>query len=55
MTTSVKKLIKAANTTVPRTTPAQASQMIVDGNTLVFDMRAAPELEGIEGAHSGPD
>src|SRR5213592_1435204 len=34
-----------ANATVPRITPAQASDMIAKGNTLVVDVRDAPEVE----------
>lgn len=45
MTTSVKQLMEAANATVPKITPAQAREMIAKGNTLVVDVRDAPELE----------
>lgn len=45
MTTSVKQLIEAANAAVPKITPAQAREMIAKGNTLVVDVRDAPELE----------
>lgn len=45
MTTSVKQLIEAANAAVPKITPAQAREMIEKGNTLVVDVRDAPELE----------
>lgn len=45
MTTNVKQLIEAANAAVPKITPAQAREMITKGNTLVVDVRDAPELE----------
>lgn len=45
MATSVKQLTDAANAAVPRITPAQARQMIAEGNTLVIDVRDAPEVE----------
>ncbi|MEH2533805.1 rhodanese-related sulfurtransferase [Bradyrhizobium sp. AZCC 1588] len=45
MTTSVKQLMEAANAAVPRITPAQAKEMIAEGNTLVVDVRDAPEVE----------
>jgi rhodanese-related sulfurtransferase len=45
MVTSVKQMIEAANAVVPRITPAQAQQMIDKGNTLVVDVRDAPEVE----------
>jgi rhodanese-related sulfurtransferase len=45
MTTSVKQLMDAANAAVPRTTPAQAQAMIAAGNTVVVDVRDAPEVE----------
>jgi len=44
MATSVKQLMKAANAVVPKITPAQAREMIAKGNTLVVDVRDAPEL-----------
>jgi rhodanese-related sulfurtransferase len=43
--TSVKQLMEAANAAVPKITPAQAREMIAKGNTLVLDVRDAPELE----------
>jgi len=43
--TSVKQLMEAANVAVPKITPAQAREMIAKGNTLVLDVRDAPELE----------
>jgi len=45
MATSVKQLLEAANTVVPKVTPAQAREMMAKGNTLVVDVRDAPELE----------
>ncbi len=45
MATSVKQLMEAANASVPRITPAQAKEMIAKGNTLVVDVRDAPEIE----------
>jgi rhodanese-related sulfurtransferase len=45
MTTSVKQLMEAANAAVPKITPAQAREMIATGNTLVVDVRDAPEVE----------
>ena len=45
MPTTVKQLMEAANAVVPKITPAQAHDMIVKGNTLVVDVRDAPELE----------
>jgi rhodanese-related sulfurtransferase len=45
MPTSVKRMLEAANAVVPRITPAQAQEMIAQGNTLVVDVRDAPEVE----------
>jgi rhodanese-related sulfurtransferase len=45
MATSVKYMLEAANAVVPRVTPAQAREMIAKGNTLVVDVRDAPEVE----------
>ena len=45
MATSVKQLLEAANAVVPKVTPAQARKMMAKGNTLVVDVRDAPELE----------
>ena len=44
MVTTVKQLLEAANAAVPRLTPAEAREMIAKGNTLVLDVRDAPEL-----------
>lgn len=54
MSTSVKQMLEAANAAVPKITPAEARAMIGKGNTLVLDVRDAPEVEKsgkIEGAH----
>ena len=45
MVTSVKQMTEAANAAVPRITPQQAREMIVKGDTLVVDVRDAPEVE----------
>jgi rhodanese-related sulfurtransferase len=45
MTTSVKQMMEAANAAVPKITPAQAREIIGKGNTLVVDVRDAPEVE----------
>lgn len=45
MATSVKQLLEAANTAVPKITPAQAKEMIAKGNTLVVDVRDTAEVE----------
>jgi rhodanese-related sulfurtransferase len=42
---SLKQMMDDANATVPRITPAQARDMIAQGNTLVVDVRDAPEVE----------
>ena len=44
MATSVKQMLEAANAAVPKITPDQASDMIKQGNTLVVDVRDAPEV-----------
>jgi rhodanese-related sulfurtransferase len=44
MATSVKQMLEAANAVVPKITPDQASDMIKKGNTLVLDVRDAPEV-----------
>jgi rhodanese-related sulfurtransferase len=43
--TSVKLMMEAANAAVSRITPAQAREMIAKGDTLVVDVRDAPEIE----------
>src|SRR3954469_23679105 len=45
MATSVKQMMEAANAVVPRVTLARAREMIAKGNTLVVDVRDAPEVE----------
>ena len=44
MVTTVKQVLEAANAAVPRVTPAEAREMMAKGNTLVLDVRDAPEL-----------
>jgi rhodanese-related sulfurtransferase len=45
MAKSAKELVEAANAVVPRISPAQARELIDKGNTLVVDVRDAPEVE----------
>jgi len=45
MSSSVKQMLEAANAAVPKITPAEAQAMIAKGNTLVVDVRDAPEIE----------
>ena len=45
MATSVKQMMEAANAAVPKITPAEARAMIAKGNTLVVDVRDAPEVD----------
>ena len=45
MPTTVKQMLEAANTAVPRITPAEARDLIAKGNALVVDVRDAPEVE----------
>jgi len=45
MTLTVKQMLEAANAAVPKITPDQAREMIGKGNTLVVDVRDAPEVE----------
>ena len=45
MAKSAKDLVGAANAVVPKITPAQAQAMIANDNTLVVDVRDAPEVE----------
>jgi rhodanese-related sulfurtransferase len=44
MATNVKQMLEAANAVVPKITPDQASDMVKKGNTLVVDVRDAPEV-----------
>ncbi|HEU5275254.1 MAG TPA: rhodanese-like domain-containing protein [Xanthobacteraceae bacterium] len=45
MATSVKQMMEAANAAVPRVSPSEAREMIAQGNSLVVDVRDAPEVE----------
>ncbi len=45
MPTNVKQMLEAAHAAVPRITPAQAREMMGQANTLVVDVRDAPEVE----------
>jgi rhodanese-related sulfurtransferase len=45
MATSVKTMMEAANAAVQRISPADAREMMAKGNTLVIDVRDAPEVE----------
>jgi rhodanese-related sulfurtransferase len=45
MSSSVKQMLEAANAVVPKISPAEAREMIGKGNTLVLDVRDAPEVE----------
>ena len=45
MATSLKQLMEAANAAVQKITPEKAREMIGKGNTLVVDVRDAPEVE----------
>jgi len=45
MATSLKQMMEAANAAVPKVTPAEARDMMAKGNTLVVDVRDAPEVE----------
>jgi rhodanese-related sulfurtransferase len=45
MATNLKEMMDAGNAAVPRITPAQARDMIAQGNTLIVDVRDAPEVE----------
>lgn len=44
MATSVREMLEAANAVVPKITPDQARDMIKQGNTLLVDVRDAPEV-----------
>ena len=44
MATSVKQMREAANAAVPKITSEQAAEMIKNGDTLVLDVRDAPEV-----------
>jgi rhodanese-related sulfurtransferase len=45
MATSVKDMLAAANAAVPKITPSDAQAMMTKGNTLVVDVRDAPEVQ----------
>ena len=45
MPTTLKQMMEAANAAVPRITPAQAREMIAQGNALVVDVRESQEVE----------
>ena len=45
MTTNLKEMMDAANAAVPRITPAQARDMVAQGNTFIVDVRDALEVE----------
>src|SRR6516162_8711652 len=45
MVTSVKQMMEIANAAVPRIASAEAQAMMAKGNTLMVDVRDAPELE----------
>ena len=45
MSTTVKQLLEEANAAVPRITPAEAREMMAKPNTLIVDVRDAPEVE----------
>lgn len=45
MATNVKQMMEAANAAVPRVTTAEAKELIAKGDTVVVDVRDAPEVE----------
>jgi rhodanese-related sulfurtransferase len=45
MPTTVKQLMETANAAVPKITPDKARDLIAKGNTLIVDVRDAPEVE----------
>jgi rhodanese-related sulfurtransferase len=45
MATSVKQMMEEANAVVPKITPLEAREMIAKGNTLIVDVREAPEVQ----------
>ncbi|RUM95420.1 rhodanese-like domain-containing protein [Pseudaminobacter arsenicus] len=45
MATSVKEMMAAANSVVPKITRDEARKLIADGNALVVDVRDAPEVQ----------
>ncbi|QQO23875.1 rhodanese-like domain-containing protein [Bradyrhizobium diazoefficiens] len=44
MATNVKQMLEAANAAVPKITSDEAAEMIKNGNTLIVDVRDAPEV-----------
>ncbi|MEP9371266.1 rhodanese-like domain-containing protein [Mesorhizobium sp. KR1-2] len=45
MATSVKELLSAANSAVPKISADEARRMIAEGSVLVVDVRDAPEVQ----------
>jgi rhodanese-related sulfurtransferase len=45
MATSVKEMMAAANSAVPKITADEARKMIADQNALIIDVRDAPEVQ----------
>ncbi len=45
MALTVKQMLEAANAAVPKITPAKAQELMAKGDTLVVDVRDAPEVE----------
>jgi len=45
MAKTAKDLVAAANAVVPKITPAQAQEIIAEGNALIVDVRDGPEVE----------
>ncbi|WP_407178974.1 rhodanese-like domain-containing protein [Bradyrhizobium sp. STM 3562] len=45
MALTVKQMLEAANAAVPKISPREAQDLIAKGNTLVVDVRDAPEVE----------
>jgi rhodanese-related sulfurtransferase len=45
MATSVKQMLEAANAAVPKISPQEARDMMAKGDTLVVDVRDAPEVQ----------
>ena len=45
MALNVKQMMEAANAVVPKISPSEAREMIAKGDTLLLDVRDAPEVE----------
>ena len=45
MAVNVKQMLEAANAAVPKIAPDEVREMMANGNTLVVDVRDAPEVE----------